>query len=439
MGTLLLLLVVAEALCRQPGTVDIGWESLQPFVRLNMVGACVYFLAVAAVRGRHVARHGLTVVLVLAAAMRVMPLLGPPMLSTDIYRYVWDGRVQAAGINPYRFMPADPALRPLRDAVIYPHINRSDTARTIYPPAAQIVFAATGWLWSSVLAMKLAMVAFEALAIAAVVILLRRAGLPPARVLIYAWNPLTVWEFAGNGHIDAMAIGLIALAWLAASTLHRRWAGAVTGAVLGLAILCKFLPAAICPAFWRRWDWRMVAAAAVVIAAFYSVYLGVGWGVLGYLPGYANEEGLATGSGFFLLRVWAAMHTLPPGAERVYLVVCVAVLAGLAGWIAFGRALPTEPGSRAVAIGRGACLLAFATTIALSPHYPWYLAWLALFACLGRGWSAVYLPATGALLYLDPYHQIIAYPFVVYGGCLVLAGIDVAATIMARRAVSGAS
>jgi len=176
-----------------------------------------------------------------------------------------------------------------------------------------------------------------------------------------------------------------------------------------------------------------------VIAAFYSVYLGVGWGVLGYLPGYATEEGLATGSGFFLLRVWAAMHPLPPGAERVYLVVCVAVLAGLAGWIAFGRALPTEPGSRAVAIGRGACLLAFATTIALSPHYPWYLAWLALFACLGRGWSAIYLPATGSLLYLDPYHQVIAYPFVVYGGCLVLAGIDVAATIMARRAVSGAS
>ena len=66
----------------------------------------------------------------------------PPFLSTDIFRYVWDGQVQAAGINPYRYVPAAPELAPLRDAMVYPNINRADYAPTIYPPAAQMFFLA---------------------------------------------------------------------------------------------------------------------------------------------------------------------------------------------------------------------------------------------------------------------------------------------------------
>ena len=83
--------------------------------------------------------------MILGAALVARAMLLPVgPVSTDIYRYVWDGRVQAAGINPYRYIPADPALAHLRDAEIYPKINRADYARTIYPPAAQIVFAAVG-------------------------------------------------------------------------------------------------------------------------------------------------------------------------------------------------------------------------------------------------------------------------------------------------------
>ena len=67
-------------------------------------------------------------------------LLFDPLLSSDIYRYVWDGRVQAAGINPYRYFPADEALAFLRDGAIFPHINRADTAVTIYPPVTQLFF-----------------------------------------------------------------------------------------------------------------------------------------------------------------------------------------------------------------------------------------------------------------------------------------------------------
>jgi hypothetical protein len=127
--------------------------------------------------------------LLIALALRLGPLLAPPALSTDIYRYVWDGRVQGAGINPYRYVPADPALTDLRDAAIYPNINRASYARTTHPPVAQMIFFLVTRIADGVTAMKLAMVAFDVGTILLILLLLRRGNAPPERVLIYAWHP----------------------------------------------------------------------------------------------------------------------------------------------------------------------------------------------------------------------------------------------------------
>ena len=122
-------------------------------------------------------RTGLVVVLGFALAMRLALVVIDPLLSTDLYRYVWDGRVQAAGINPYAHVPADPALTALRDAAIYPNINRADYAVTAYPPVAQMFFlAVTRICRESVVAMRLAMVGCEIVIVAAIIDLLRRLG-----------------------------------------------------------------------------------------------------------------------------------------------------------------------------------------------------------------------------------------------------------------------
>src|SRR6185437_9152024 len=103
-----------------------------------------------------------------AIVLRAYVLLFDPMLSSDMYRYVWDGKVQAAGINPYRYIPDDPALAPLRDDAIYPNVNRHEYAPTIYPPMAQIIFAAVARVSPTVTAMKAAMVGFEIIAVIAI-------------------------------------------------------------------------------------------------------------------------------------------------------------------------------------------------------------------------------------------------------------------------------
>src|SRR5512146_19254 len=97
-------------------------ERLAPLILVLLAEGSVYFIAVYRVV---CANDGL---------LRLPLLLAPPYLSNDVYRYVWDGRVQAAGVNPYRYVPAAAALEALRDDRIYPEINRRERAVTIYPP-----------------------------------------------------------------------------------------------------------------------------------------------------------------------------------------------------------------------------------------------------------------------------------------------------------------
>jgi len=432
---LLIVAMVAGGLL-QRGAGDLGSMDrgrTMTYVGFTAGAGLFYAAAVLLTWGPALARPALWIVLAAAACMRVLTVTSPPLLSTDLYRYVWDGRVQAAGINPYVHLPADPRLAELRDAgtgpvAIYSNINRADTAPTIYPPAAQAIFAAIGLAWPTIWGVKAVMLAFDALAIAAALLLLRVARLPLARVLIYAWNPLPVWEFAGGGHIDAAALALSALAVLAAVRRRPAWAGAA----LALAVLCKLLPAALFPALWRRWDCRTPLTCAAVIAAGYACYAGAGWRVLGYLPGYASEEGLDSGGGFFLLRLLSLLGPLPRWAGPAYLGVALAGLLALAAWVALRAPLPADPAARAIAIAHDALWLSTAVVAALSPHYPWYFTALTIPSVLVPVPSVLWLTLAAPVLYLDHGLGDVAAPTIVFVPFVVL----LARELLRRRANS---
>jgi len=426
LGAAILACILGAAAQRLPDDIGAMTEGRTvAYVAWTVAAGALYAAAVALVlRAQAPGRRTLAAVLLLAAAMRLVTILPPPLLSTDVYRYVWDGRVQAAGINPYVHLPAAPELLPLRDAAngpaaVYPNINRAYYAPTIYPPFAQAIFAAVALAWPGIWGMKTAMLAFDALAAGAGLLLLRAAGLPPARVLIYAWNPLVVWEFAGGAHIDAAAAGLSALAILAAVRLRP----ALAGAALGLAVLCKLLPAALFPALWRRWDLRTPLACAVVIALGYACYAGAGWRVLGYLPGYASEEGLGSGGGVFLLRLATLLGPLPHWAGPAYAALGLAGLLALALAVAW-RPLPDGPARRTAHICRDAVWLGAATMAVLSPHYPWYLTALALPAVLAPRPAALWLMLSAPVLYLDPDHDRVVWPSLVFLPFIALLALD---------------
>ncbi len=382
-------------------------QNTDGFVAVALLQGGVYLLAIWLARRDPGSRPVMLVLLTAAAAMRLGVLLAPPFLSDDIYRYVWDGRVIAAGINPYRYIPVDPHLAGLRDAEIFPNINRGNYAPTIYPPAAEAIFFAVTRVSESLTAMKAAMIGFEAIAIALLFRLLAATGQPPSRIVVYVWHPLPLWEFAGSGHIDAAILALIALALWGGRGRGRR--GATIGLALAGATLVKLYPATLFPALWRRWDWRMPAVFAAALVLAYLPFLGVGWRVFGFLPHYLTEEGFASGgSGFYLRNMIKSV--LPIGGagdsgDLAYVAAAGCLLAGLAVYLAFGRGPTGDPGGER----GGAALLAGAFTLLLSPHYPWYFAWLIVFACLVPSAALVWLTLASFLLYLVP-----AWPQVVW-------------------------
>lgn len=415
LGAGLLILTAAGLALHIPGAVGVGTDArMYASVAMLALASSAYLLAVHLVLRGPTFRFALQIVLAVAVGMRLIGLFADPFLSTDVYRYVWDGRVQVAGIDPYRYVPADPALQSLRDAVIYPNISRPD-AGTPYPPAAQLVFQAVARLSQSVLAMKLAMVAFEALACWAMLRVLALARLPRERVLIYAWNPGAVWSFAGNGHVDAIAIGVLAVALLLRGLRRDTW----VGAALGIAVLVKFLPAAMAPALWRprgeHWAaWRAPIAAIAMMVALYLIHIGVGRQVLGSLIFYFHDEDLAQGNGIWLLSGLGELVALPHAASMVYGACALAILAALAAWVAFRPRPASGDATDIRRVCADAALLAAALTVVISPHYQWYFAWLALPCCVAPRWSILWLTVASAVLYVPHIEVWFYWPCLIY-------------------------
>jgi alpha-1,6-mannosyltransferase len=367
-------------------------DRLAGFVAVALAQGAVYLLATLLAWHGRSSRRVLILVLGIAAAMRLGALIAPPYLSDDIYRYIWDGRVLTAGVNPYRYIPTDPHLAALRDDAIFPRINRNNYAPTIYPPVAQAIFFAATHIGESVTVMKAAMIAFDAVTIALLYRLLTGAGQPTARLLIYAWHPLPVWEFAGSGHIDAALVALVVLALWCAQRRRDRLAGLA----LAAATLVKLYPAVLLPALYRRWEGRLLIPFVAGLVIAYLPFLGVGWGVLGFLPGYAAEEGFTgSGSGFYL---WSLIGTVLPLAT-VPALAYIALAALLLGTFAAFVLLADGGRDRFLA---GAALLATAFTVLLSPHYAWYFAWLIPFGCLLPSLSLLWLTLVSFVLYLVP-------------------------------------
>jgi alpha-1,6-mannosyltransferase len=351
-----------------------GWSSI------------LYLVAAFLVLTQPVDRFTFPIILAVAMACRLAVLFSEPYLSSDIYRYVWDGIVQHAHISPYRYVPGNPVLAFLRapHQDIFDNINRRDYAHTIYPPAAQALFYLITWISGTVTFMKTAMVFFEGVTIYALVTLLRYLGIGREQILLYAWFPLVIWEIAGSGHLDSAAVAFITLALLA----RYRKQSILTGIFLAIAILLKFYPLVLLPALYRRGDFKMPATIAAVVALAYAAYSSVGILVFGFLGGYAKEEGMTTGTRYFLLELAQRIPGLHNLSTTVYFIFCAAVFAAIIWWC---LKTASQQGSGSPdhfsATGDASFLppafaLAAVLMFLFSPHYAWYIIWLVPFFTL---------------------------------------------------------
>jgi hypothetical protein len=372
------------------------WADVALVVGAVVVGALVWRFG----RGLSVAA-----VVVVAAACQVPGMVHAPITSTDAYRYVWDGRVQLAGHSPYRYVPLDDALAGLRDPVLFPglspqqrsgvtgipkdlaqlpvddvrtRINRPGVP-TIYPPVAEAYFAVVALVtpWSAgTLGLQIAA------ALIAIALTWLLAVQDPRRAALWGWSPIVALEAGSAAHVDVLAAFLIAAAVITTARRPR-----VAAILLGAAASVKLLPLLLLPAFRGR---RPIVALSTFVATYVPHVLAVGTLVLGFLPGYLNQEGFDDGSS----RSAILALLLPPEARQLAAAVLAIALAALA----FHRA-------RRDPIALTCCWLYGAALLIATPTYPWYgLPLIALAALADRPeWIAV--PLASYLAYASFGHD----------------------------------
>ena len=399
LGTGLVLVAIAMALL--PGWV----RHLRAFQSLFLAAFAVYAIALIRLPRLAAGPRAGVVVVVVALALRAALWATPPMLSDDIYRYVWEGRVLAHGGDPWARAPLDPALAPLRDARVFPRVNHPQLA-TIYPPLAEAGFALVAALSPTVLAMKLWIILHDMALVLLLTRWLARERRCPAWAAVYAWNPLVWVEYAGSAHNDPTA-----MLWLAASLVALRRRPALSALALCAGVLVKLAPLAALPFLWRRWPGRARALAAALLAA--------GLGAFAWLTRGANSGLHAYWESWRNNALAFDLIERATGSFRLARAVGLAVLLAVA--------------TAAIARGWGAVRGARATLKAgllVSPvAHPWYQGWYLMLEPFAPSAPWVLLSGTAILSYgvlatpaegLD-FHLPLAWRAVEYGAPVALA------------------
>jgi alpha-1,6-mannosyltransferase len=289
--------------------------------------------------------------LALAGVWHCLFLRMPAGFDDDVHRYVWDGRVQRFGYNPYLVAPSEPALAGLHTSETRT-LNNPDVP-TPYPAGAQLFFRVVTAIHESTFAMKVAFVVCDFAIVFVLLDLLRCTGQREHWVLAYAWQPLLAIEVAGSGHIDIVGALLLVVS---AAALGRRWR-TVAAVAFGLAVAVKFLPIVLLPLYWSRVRVRDGALAAVMVGLLYVPFLSHGHIPFGSLGAYVQ-------SFRFNDPVFATL-------ERV---TTPQIIAGLAVLVGFVTAIWTR---RKSAESSSAFAWPMAASLLCAPVvYPWYLLWL---------------------------------------------------------------
>ncbi len=325
-------------------------------------------------------------------AIQISVLWLYPIDAADLFDNISRGRITAQhGGNPFYDAPRDYAQDPFRGYTAWPG------ATSAYGPLWELLAAGTSriagdGILANILGFKLLGLLFYGGSAALIAGILCRAA--PERALqgvcLFAWNPLVIYETAGNGHNDVVMVFFILLGvW---ALLRGRFTSAALALVAGALI--KFVPVLLLPvalaAGLRALPTRrsrlyyllvtLVACAVLIAAAFAPFWRG------GDVLGLQRRASLFTTS---LPAVVQAQLEPSLGAEVSQRIVA-RVAALLMGAVALLQAWRTwrRPGWLSP-VHASARILLFYLLFTCLWFQPWYALWpLALAAILPEGATA---------------------------------------------------
>lgn len=354
---------------------------------------CFYLYAagriVPALKESRFGRLTVAIILIFGIAFRLAVLPAPPSLSTDIYRYVWDGKLTDHKINPYRWAPNATMLRWLRDRDW--DITEYKAYQTIYMPVSQLVFAGEYALFKdNLIGYKAVYTAFDVGILFLIGALLKSSGRSRTLLVWYAWCPLPVIEVSLAGHQDVVGVFFMLLAFLLAS---RNKPPETIALALVAAAMTKGFALMLLPVFARYYGRKFTIT--VVVAMLY-----LSMPILVYLPDFLHGmtqylDTVHVNSSLFSLIDSGLAHVTRYHSIVVEKLSDVAILAAVI-WSARYRPRDLQDLLRRSFVVLATILLVVPTL------FPWYLVWVFPFMpLLGRriSWAFTLLTGLVALLY----------------------------------------
>lgn len=361
----------------------LGWwpAAAAPALRGALFAGAFIAYAVAALNVKD-ARGGAGLVWGVGVALRLVLLPLAPSLSTDAYRYLWDGHVQAAGFGPFGHVPLDPELTGVRTAWF--GLIPDPGSPTPYPPLAQIVFLALSLAGGALVQAKLLWVGLDLATGWALGRIAHHTGRSRRLTqLLWLWSPLLVVEVAWSGHLLPLALFPLVLVVLLAR------APGASGVALGLSAMVAPASVVAFPPLVRRGGLRFALGCVTAMAVVAAPYALAG-------PAALASPLQTLWEGRFLEGPYLLVESALPG-DMAPRLVALALVLGVAAWTVWRR----MRAEGALLWTLGAALL---VTPVLHPEYP---LWILPFAALrvSRPWilltGLAFLPylasPTGAL------------------------------------------
>lgn len=351
----------------------------------------LYLISIVYVRKRLPATMlGVSIVIAYAVAFRLTLLFSGPIFSFDMYRYIWDGKVAANGINPFIYTPDAPALAHLRDSN-WEFINHK-YLRTGYPPLTELLFEFLYVAFRSIVSYKITFFVFDLGTISVLLLILKELKLDVRNLIVYAWAPLPIVEIVQSGHNDSVAVFFVFLSFF----MMARRKNFMSAIIMALAVVSKIYPAFFAPILFKRWGKWGTMSFLVLTVASHIPYVEIGPRIyVGLL--YAINTSNFNGSIFPLITSMADWMKLTSNPGLVTQFIVYAIYGTLFTWT-FIRSLREQLNTTQL-MEISFCLTG-AVLLLNRSFFSWYMTWIIPFITFYMFKSWLLLSGTTFLGYM---------------------------------------
>jgi len=365
-----------------------NWNWL-PFLFFVPFG--VYLAALRLVDGQnHVDSEKILLIIVFAIIFRLTLLFSGPVFSFDVYRYYWDGKIAANGVNPYLYPPDASELSSLRDAN-WELINHK-YLKSGYPPLMELFLGLLYVSSHSVQAYKLSFFLLDIGTILAVLLIMRQLSIKDKYLMVYAWAPLPIIEVSQTGHNDSLMVFLMIVSFL----LLLRGRRNLSSLVMGLSVASKLFPILFVPVLFRRWGKTGTLIFFLVVAALYLPFADIGLKMYSGLL-YVVNTTFFNGSvfpGVVAMLTWTDLLANPGFAAQLVVCCIYAIVLLWAFLLSFRHQVNSIELMKM-------CFLLGGTVLLLNrTFFPWYVVWILPFVVFYTSRSWLLLSGSIFLSYL---------------------------------------